>query len=154
MINEVLVLFYWTLAKKHENNSCCCVRESASKPTSLTQASQARLCEICRDANPQSARGHRSGREFWSLGEGSSRLGEWDSPKREIVCNCVFWLNNSRRRGWLCFEREYVSPKRDPLLSEVAREGLWFWGTRHLDEALLFWANESLAQASMSSPNG
>jgi len=52
------------------------VRESAPKPAILAQTSQARLGEICRDANPQSARGHRSGGEFWGLGEGSSRLGE------------------------------------------------------------------------------
>ncbi|QCE10010.1 hypothetical protein DEO72_LG10g1234 [Vigna unguiculata] len=53
-----------------------CVRESVSKPAILTQASQARLGEICRDVYPLLARGHRSGEEFWSLGEGSSRLGE------------------------------------------------------------------------------
>ena len=53
-----------------------CVRESASKPAILTQASQTRLGEICKDANPLSARGHRSGGGFWGLGEGSSRLGE------------------------------------------------------------------------------
>jgi len=53
-----------------------CVRESASKPAILAQASQTRLGEICRDANSLSARGHRSGEEFWGLGEDSSRLGE------------------------------------------------------------------------------
>jgi len=53
-----------------------CVRESASKPAMLAQASQARLGEICRDTYPLSARGHRSGGGFWSLGECSSRLGE------------------------------------------------------------------------------
>jgi len=57
-------------------NLCCCVRETASKPVILAQASQTRLGEICKDANPQSARGHRSGGEFWGLDEGSSRLGE------------------------------------------------------------------------------
>ena len=53
-----------------------CVLELVSKPAILAQASQARLGEICRDAYPLSARGHRSGGGFWSLGEGSSRLGE------------------------------------------------------------------------------
>jgi len=33
----------------------------------------------------------------------SFRLGEYASPKREFVCICVVWLNNSRRRGWLWF---------------------------------------------------
>ena len=47
-----------------------CVRELVSKPAILAQASQARLGEICRDAYPLFARGHRLGREFWSLGEG------------------------------------------------------------------------------------
>jgi len=52
------------------------VRESASKPAILAQASQARLGEICRDAYPLSARGHRLDGGFWSLGECSSRLSE------------------------------------------------------------------------------
>ena len=52
------------------------MRESVPKPAILAQASQARLGEICREAYPLSARGHRSGGGFWGLGEGSSRLGE------------------------------------------------------------------------------
>jgi len=105
-----------------------CVLELVSKPAILAQASQARLGEICRDAYPLSARGHRSGGGFWSLGEGSSRLGEWDSPKREIVCNCVFRLNNSRRRGWLLFWAGVrLFQARPSRLSEIAREGLCFF---------------------------
>ena len=41
-----------------------CVRESMPKPAILAQAQQARLSEICRDAYPLCACGHRSGGGF------------------------------------------------------------------------------------------
>ena len=105
-----------------------CVRESVSKPAIFAQAIQAHLGEICRDAYPLSAHGHRSGGEFWGLGEGSSHLGEWDSPKREFVCNWVFWLNNSLRRAWLLFwAGVHLAQARHSCLSEIAREGLCFF---------------------------
>ena len=111
-----------------------CVRESVSKPAILTQASQARLGEIGRDAYPLSTRGHRSGGGFWSLGEGSSRLGEWDSPKWEIVCNYVFWLNNSCRRGWLLFwvgvRLAQAIPSRLFLWDSSPRRGIFLLGER------------------------
>ena len=98
--------------------SCCCVREPASKPAILAQASQAHLGEICRDANPQFARGHRSGGEFWGFGEGSSRLGETCLSEKsyEIVCfveqlaqaRVIVVLSGSTSRP-----SETLSPKRD-----------------------------------------
>jgi len=70
------------------------------------------------------------------------------SLRREFVFHCVVWLTISRRRDWLLFwVEERLAHARQSRLSEIAREGLWFWGTRRLVEALLFWANESLAQA-------
>ena len=61
--------------------------ESASKLAILAQASQAHLGEICRDANPQSARGHREGRfvvlRVSSPRRGTFILGERESPPSE-----------------------------------------------------------------------
>jgi len=48
--------------------------------------------------------------------------------------------------GSTSFPGETFSPKRD-----CEGRFVFFCGTRRLDEAFLFWANEGLAQASMSS---
>jgi len=77
-----------------------------SKPTILAQASQTRLGEICRDANPQFARGHRLGEEFWGLGEKSYEIVLY--VEQLAQARVIVVLSGSTSRPG-----ETLSPKRD-----------------------------------------
>ncbi|QCD86475.1 hypothetical protein DEO72_LG3g998 [Vigna unguiculata] len=100
---------------------CVCMRESMSKPAILAQASQARLGEIGRDAYPLSARGHRSGGGFWSLGEGSSRLVRL---AQAIPSRLFLWDSSPRRGIFLLGEREYVGCSGAGGLHRILLDGI------------------------------
>jgi len=105
-----------------------CVNQCQSLHYSLRRELQRLSFEFCSCISPRQC--------DLVLGDKSSRLSEYASPKREFVCNCVDWMNNSRRRGWLLFWAGVrLVQARPSRLSEISREGLGFCWTSRRDEA-------------------